>query len=97
VVTDNEASTTATVVEVWAANAIGVLYRITRALAREGLDIRHAKVLTLGHEVVDSFYVIDQSRGKLVDPERLQRLERAILAELSGAATGSTTKETHSS
>ncbi|MBO0713113.1 MAG: [protein-PII] uridylyltransferase, partial [Acidimicrobiales bacterium] len=65
VVTDNEASTTATVVEVWVANAIGVLYRVTRALAREGLDIRHAKVLTLGHEVVDSFYVIDQSRGKL--------------------------------
>jgi [protein-PII] uridylyltransferase len=83
VVTDNEASATSTVVEVWAANAIGVLYRITQALAREGLDIRHAKVLTLGHEVVDSFYVVDPASGKLTDPERLESLEREILAELS--------------
>jgi [protein-PII] uridylyltransferase len=84
VVADNEASTAATVVEVWAANAIGVLYRITRALARQGLDIRHAKVLTLGHEVVDSFYVVDPLTGKLTDPDRLSRLEAAILSELAG-------------
>jgi [protein-PII] uridylyltransferase len=87
VVADNEASTTATVVEVWTANAIGVLYRITRALAREGLDIRHAKVLTLGHEVVDSFYVVDPVAGKLTDPDRLSRLEAAILSELAGVTT----------
>jgi [protein-PII] uridylyltransferase len=84
VVADNEASTTATVVEVWAANAIGVLYRITRALAHQGLDIRHAKVLTLGHEVVDSFYVVDPVAGKLTDSDRLIRLEAAILSELAG-------------
>jgi [protein-PII] uridylyltransferase len=93
VVADNEASSTATVVEVWAANAIGVLYRITRALARQGLDIRHAKVLTLGHEVVDSFYVVDPAGGKLSDPDRLKGLETAILAELAGASAGATTSE----
>lgn len=86
VVADNEASSAATVVEVWAANAIGVLYRITRALARQGLDIRHAKVLTLGHEVVDSFYVVDPATGKLTDPGRLAQLEAAVLTELAGGS-----------
>jgi [protein-PII] uridylyltransferase len=83
---DNAASATATVVEVAAADAVGVLYRIARALARLGLDIRHAKALTLGHEVVDSFYVRDPAGGKLTDPERLALLEREILAELGDSA-----------
>jgi [protein-PII] uridylyltransferase len=87
VVADNEASATATVVEVWAANAVGVLYRITRAIARQGLDIRHAKVLTLGHEVVDSFYVVDPATGKLTDPDRLHGLEVAILSELAAGSS----------
>jgi [protein-PII] uridylyltransferase len=51
------ASSDATVLEVRAPDAIGILYKMTRTLADMGLDIRHAKVSTLGHEVVDSFYV----------------------------------------
>ncbi len=86
VIVHNDASATATVVEVRAPDGIGVLYRITRALARHHLDIRHAKVATLGHEVVDSFYVRDVDGQKLVDPELLAQLEHAILAELSEAS-----------
>ena len=41
---------------------IGVLYRITRALAELDLDIRTAKVQTLGDQVVDAFYVRDRGR-----------------------------------
>ena len=52
----------ATVVEVHAPDAIGVLYRITRALAELDLDIRSAKVQTLGDQVVDAFYVRDRRR-----------------------------------
>ena len=37
---DNEASTTATVIDVHAPDGVGVLYRITRALAELDLDIR---------------------------------------------------------
>ena len=40
-----------------APNSIGVLHRITKALAELGLDIRHATVQTLGEDVVDTFYV----------------------------------------
>ena len=34
-----------------------MLYRLASSLAAQGLDIRAAKVATLGHEVVDVFYV----------------------------------------
>ena len=75
---DNGASSNATVVEVRCPDGIGVLYRITKALAELGLDIRHAKVVTLGHEVVDTFYVCGAG-GKLTDAFHLQELERALL------------------
>jgi [protein-PII] uridylyltransferase len=83
VMVDNDASADASVVEVRGPDALGVLYRITRALLEMQLDIRHAKVLTLGHEVVDSFYVVDRYGQKLTDGERIRELERAVLFELS--------------
>jgi [protein-PII] uridylyltransferase len=83
VVVDNDASASATVVEVHAPDRVGTLYRITRALAELELDIRRAKVATLGHEVVDSFYVVDRGGAKLDDPDHRREVERAILVELS--------------
>jgi [protein-PII] uridylyltransferase len=79
----NNASADASVVEVRAENAVGVLYRITRAFYDLHLDIRHAAVVTLGDEVVDSFYVVDRSGRKLDDDEQLAELQRAILFELA--------------
>ena len=66
-----------------AENAVGVLYRITRAFYDLHLDIRHAKVATLGEEVIDSFYVVDQRGEKLEDDDRIAELRRAVLFELS--------------
>ncbi|MDP8936742.1 MAG: [protein-PII] uridylyltransferase [Actinomycetota bacterium] len=82
VIVDNDASATATVVEVRAPDRIGTLYRITRALADLELDIRSAKVATLGHEVVDTFYVLDASGERIVDPDHAREVERAVLVEL---------------
>ncbi len=83
VTVDNRASASATVVEVRAPDRVGTLYRITRALADLHLDIRHAKVATLGHEVVDSFYVADANGSKVVDDAHAREIERAVLVELS--------------
>jgi [protein-PII] uridylyltransferase len=80
---DNQASGTATVVEVRGPDRVGVLYRITRALADLDLDIRSAKVATLGDEVIDTFYVCDSSGGKVIDPDHLREVERAILHQLA--------------
>jgi [protein-PII] uridylyltransferase len=80
---DNRASRDATVVEVHAVDAIGVLYRITRALADLDLNIVSAKVQTLGDRVVDAFYVRDAAGQKVTDPSDLVEVERALLHELS--------------
>ncbi len=80
---DNEISHQATVVEVRAPDAIGVLYKITHAFSELDLDIRSAKVQTMGDEVVDSFYVRDRAGNKILDQDALRELERAILHALS--------------
>ncbi len=57
VLVSNEASASTTMIDVRAPDAIAVLYRLAARLTARGLDIRSAKVATLGHEVVDVFYV----------------------------------------
>ncbi|HET6664529.1 MAG TPA: ACT domain-containing protein, partial [Acidimicrobiales bacterium] len=79
---DLGATPDATVVEVEAADALGVLYRITSALADLDLDITSAKVQTLGPRVVDSFYVRDGQGAKVADPGVLAEIERALLHAL---------------
>lgn len=80
---DNEASKDATYVEVLAEDAIGLLFRLTEALAEMDLDIRSARVQTLGHDVVDSFYLRDREMGKIVESEDLEEIRRAILHALA--------------
>jgi [protein-PII] uridylyltransferase len=82
VLVDNEASARATLIEVRAPDGMAVLYRITRTLAALGLDVRHAKVATLGAEVVDAFYVVDAG-GARVDVSRRQEVQRAVLTALA--------------
>ncbi|MFN2607306.1 MAG: [protein-PII] uridylyltransferase [Acidimicrobiales bacterium] len=85
VVVTNDASDTATVVEVHGPDRLGALYRITRALADLDLDIRSAKVSTTGHEVVDTFYVVGASGTKVTDAADVAEIERAVAFEVSRA------------
>ncbi len=55
---------------------------VVRAVA-EGLDVRTAKVSTLGHEVVDAFYVTDAEGRKLADPTHLREIELSVLDALT--------------
>jgi [protein-PII] uridylyltransferase len=73
-----DASSRATVVEVHAPDSVGVLHRITSAIAEFHLDIVRARVQTLLDEVVDSFYVEAAGGGK-VPEDVLPELRRAIL------------------
>jgi [protein-PII] uridylyltransferase len=75
----DHASSNSTVIEVTAANRLGALYRITKALAELGLDIRHATVQTLGMQVVDTFYVRTGSGGLVTDQFHRAEIERAVL------------------
>jgi [protein-PII] uridylyltransferase len=80
---DNAASNDATVVDIEAPDAIGLLYRITRALSDLDLDIRSAKVQTLGPQVVDAFYVRDRFGNKIEDANLLAEVERAVVHAVS--------------
>jgi [protein-PII] uridylyltransferase len=61
------ASATATVLEVRAGDRPGLLYRLGRALALMGVNIRGARVVTLGAEAVDVFYLQDTAGEPLSD------------------------------
>ena len=74
-----EESRTDTVVEVHADDDIGLLARLTGALADLGLDVRLAKVATLGERVVDTFYVRTAAGARITDAEGVERI-RAVLA-----------------
>ena len=82
VTVDNDASETATVLEVRAPDEIGLLHRITRALFDAGLDVVSARVSTLGEMVVDAFYVRQPGVGKVTDSLRLEEITAALGREL---------------
>ena len=79
---DNEASDTATVLEIRALDEIGMLHRITRALFDAGLDVVSARVSTLGEMVVDAFYVRESGGSKVTDDSRLSEITQKIATEL---------------
>lgn len=78
VTVDNSLSDTRTVVEVRAPDRLGLLYRITRALARAGCNITTAKIATELDLALDTFYVTDADGRRLEAPERIAALREAI-------------------
>ena len=56
-----------------------MLYRVTRALADLEIDIRSAKITTLGPQAVDAFYARDAEGGKLLDDTVRREVELAVL------------------
>ncbi|HEY1988112.1 MAG TPA: [protein-PII] uridylyltransferase [Acidimicrobiales bacterium] len=83
VAVDNNASDTATVVEVRCEDVEGQLHRITRALVDGQLDVISAKVSTFGPAVVDAFYVLGPDGGKLTDPGTIDSVERMVRERIS--------------
>ncbi|MEW2358485.1 [protein-PII] uridylyltransferase, partial [Spirillospora sp. NPDC029432] len=79
----DDASSTATVVEVRAHDRPGLLWRIGQALGECGLQVRAAQVDTLGADAVDVFYVVDASGRPLTDTGRLSEVRRHVLDALT--------------
>src|SRR5690348_10011533 len=78
----DDTSETATVVEVRAHDAPGLLWRVGRALGECGLDVRAARVETLGAEVVDVFYVTDGDGKPLAGEDLRRTIAHSVLAAL---------------
>ncbi|GLY54070.1 [protein-PII] uridylyltransferase [Lentzea sp. NBRC 102530] len=68
---DDEA-TGAVVLELRAADRIGLLHRVAGALEQCGVDVQWARVSTLGATVVDSFSIVGEDLDR-------RRIERAVL------------------
>ncbi len=86
VVIDNEGSATRTIVEVYAADHAGLLFWITDALFRCGLDIRGALIATKVDQVVDVFFVQDLAGRKVVEPDRMAEIRAAVEEALGRVA-----------
>jgi [protein-PII] uridylyltransferase len=74
-------SAAATVVEVRAHDAPGLLYRVASAVAEADATIVGAKVSTLGSDAVDVFFVTD-ARGSRLSEDRVAALRTTVLASL---------------
>jgi [protein-PII] uridylyltransferase len=80
VVWHREAATDAVVLELRAADAAGLLYRVASALDRAGARVRAARISTLGSDVVDAFYL----EGAWSDEGERAAVEAAVLAAATG-------------
>ncbi len=73
-------STTAghTTIEVDAPDSVGLLFRITTALANLSVDIRSAHVESRTDRVIDAFTVADLGGDPITDPTDVGEIERAM-------------------
>jgi [protein-PII] uridylyltransferase len=89
VAVDNDASDFFTVIEVGAADRVGLLFDITRTLADLQLDVHLAKVATYANRVVDAFYVRDELGRKVDQADRIDEVRAALEARLSSTGAES--------
>jgi [protein-PII] uridylyltransferase len=83
IVVDQDASPTATVVEVHAPDHVGLLAQVASTFADLGVDVRTAKVSTSGERVVDVFYVHDAAGNKITHRLTIDQLRATLLARLT--------------
>ncbi|HLT11469.1 MAG TPA: [protein-PII] uridylyltransferase [Micromonosporaceae bacterium] len=74
-------ATDATILELRAADDVGLLYRVAHALEEAGANVRAARISTLGPDVVDAFYLV----GDWSDRSARDRVEKAVLAAATPA------------
>ena len=72
-----------TIIDVYAPDSVGFLYRVTETISRLGLDISFAKIATRVDGIVDAFYVQDRTHAPLRDAEQRAGIREAILAAIS--------------
>jgi len=85
VLVNNQASRSATVIEVNGRNRQGFLYDVTRSLSEFGVQITSAHISTYGERVVDVFYVRDIFGLKIDSESKIKQLKQKVLAEIGDA------------
>jgi [protein-PII] uridylyltransferase len=85
---DNQASRKATLMEITAPDARGLLHAVARTLAGLSVNIGQAIIATEKNRVHDVFYITDANGSKILFPEGLARIEQEVVAALSGTSGG---------
>jgi [protein-PII] uridylyltransferase len=75
-----------TIIDVYAPDSAGFLYRVTETMSDLGLDIFFAKIATRVDGIVDAFYTLDRSGKKVTDPGARERIRESILATIQRLA-----------
>ena len=79
---ENDISKEHTVIDIYATDRIGLLYKITSTLASMDLSIHTAKVSTKVDQAVDVFYVKDLEGRKVTEAGELERIREKLLGVL---------------
>lgn len=80
---DNDTSSFFTIIEVLTYDFAGLLFTITNALYRSGLNVNIAMVGGKVDQIIDIFYVRDlENDQKIRDPEKLRQIKTAIIKRL---------------
>jgi [protein-PII] uridylyltransferase len=82
--TDNAASSRYTILDIVTANALGLLYRISRVISQHGCDVDLVLIATEGERAIDVFH-ITKAGAKLTDPEQ-QALTTDLERTLEGTS-----------
>lgn len=80
---DSDVSREHTVIDIFAHDKVGLLYRITKTLAELGLYIHVAKISTKVDQIADTFYVKDIFGQKISDESKREDVRKALLECLS--------------
>ncbi len=68
-----------TIIDVYAPDALGFLYRITETMSKLGLDIYFAKIATRVDGILDAFYVLDRNGNRVTEPGRQEEIRIELL------------------
>lgn len=82
VIVNNDYSVFFTIIEVFTYNFHGLLFSITDALFKLGLNVSFAKIATQEDQVVDIFYVRDFDGQKINSPDQMATIKKTILENL---------------
>jgi [protein-PII] uridylyltransferase len=80
---DNDTSEKYTILDIFAADRMGLLYTISRTLFELGLSVGVAKIGTYLDQVVDVFYVTDRQGRKIDNHERLEQIRTRLLEAIA--------------
>ncbi len=82
VTVESEVGSRHLMVEVCGPDSFGLIHRLTATLASFGLDILRANLVTIGDDVVDTFYALGSFERELYLPSDLRVLEEGLISAL---------------